>query len=131
MSICFQKNRFLLFIMFSILQFLCSACMNTESIPANPAAGSSGILTDLYTSTEFPVPEDYWMIYSVTPYYDESKGTVTIFSLQRSKVETEQEIIQETTGWLHTFNQEWKTLSTERNRDTICFVSRFLFIMFH
>ena len=52
---------------------------------------SNAILSNIFTETEYNVPDDFRMFINVIPYYDEEAETVAIFSL----INIKQEILSE------------------------------------
>ena len=56
---------------------------------------SNAILTNIFTETEYNVPDDFRMFINVIPYYDEEAETVTIFSLIKQEILSEKSVITE------------------------------------
>ena len=113
-------------IMICMIALIFSSCSKTNSFlgiseetshtsSSSDNATPSNILTDIFSATRLNVPDDFWMIYNVTPYYDEEAETVTVFSITKEEVPIDEIFFKEKTiGWLYTFTLDGDILKTTK-----------------
>ncbi len=104
-----------LFVCFLLL-FLssCSKFETTTDVTNMEDQSANAILTNIFTETEYNVPDDFRMLNNVIPYYDQDAETVTIFSQTVQEILSEDSVITEKMqGWLYTFTLSGEILETE------------------
>lgn len=101
----------LITVCFSIVFSSCSTgepTVNTEEQTENT------ILTNIFSEKTYTAPENFRMLSTVLPYYDETNRTVSVFGLSTAEVQAEDNSITEKqTGWLYTYTLEGEILETE------------------
>lgn len=63
-----------MYILTLVLLFSLFSCSKTETDFEPSAAETSGVLSNLYTTTFCNVPDDYQLIERVIPYYDRERN---------------------------------------------------------
>ncbi len=103
-----------MYILTLVLLFSLFSCSKTETDFEPSSAETSGVLSNLYTTTSCNVPDDYQLIEGVIPYYDKENGTVTVFS-KREETQTGDGVIKEIrTYWLDTLTLSGEVIATEQ-----------------
>ncbi len=62
---------------------------SAQNVSANETSDTSTILTDIFSSTDVLLPENYGIHTKVTPYYNSETETITAFASSWEEVETD------------------------------------------
>lgn len=108
-------SRVSFFVLFTVcFSIVFSSCSTEEPTVNTEEQAENTILTNIFSETEYNVPANFKMLNGIIPYYDEEKGTVTVFSLTTQEILSEDSVITEKKqGWLYTFALSGEILETE------------------